>query len=104
VKKPKYRWIPENRKRIIIPILDSLDQPTRDQVEADLEKIAEDPDDHPFPAVAYRGHDVPGGRVALICNGRFAVLYIKYADHPVLACRNFLDAARAEGEGEIEIL
>lgn len=99
---PNWRWIEASKKRIVIPVLDELDDPNdviRDQVEHDLEVIRQDPDNHPFPVVPYMGRDLPGGRSAIICDGRFLVLFVKYADHPVLGIRNFLDADKLPEEG-----
>lgn len=91
---PNWRWIEGTWKHIVVPILDTLDKSSREQVEADLETIRSDPDGHPFPAARYRGRDLPGGRTAVVGDGRFLLLFIKYADHPVLAVRNFLDSER----------
>lgn len=93
-RKPNFRWIEENKKRIITPILDKLDEATRAIVEEDLEKIRENPDDPPFQSAAYKGRDFPGSRGVVIAGGRFAVVYVRYADHPVLAVKYFLDADR----------
>lgn len=91
---PNFRWIEISWKRIIVPILDTLDEGTRNLVEADLEKIRSNPLDPPFKQASYRGRDFPGGRGVVIGEGRFAVVYVTMADHPLLSVKYFLDAER----------
>lgn len=92
--RPNFRWIEVTWKRIIVPILDTLDESTRDLTEADLEKIRENPHEPPFTLFDYKGRDLPGGRSVVIADGRFAIVYQVMADHPVIGVKYFLDAER----------
>lgn len=84
--------MPKTWERIVQPFLDKVDEPTKRLAEEALEQIRRDPHAPPFPTSAYKGHDLPGGRLALAGGGQVWILYQVYKDMPVIAVRNILDA------------
>jgi hypothetical protein len=89
----EWNWLPEPRRRILEPFLATLDSETRAQVDADLERLREDPRNPPLPTWQWKGRQEPvlsDTWVSQIAE-RFLIRYQLFVDFPLIGIVNIID-------------